>query len=134
MSFSIAILEGRLGKDPEIKTTGSGSKYCKFSVAVERSYKNGDERITDWVDCTCWNAACDFLEKWFHKGDPISVQGTLEVSKWTDKDGNKRQSMEVHVDKLRFTESKKGASGGSGSTSTVTDYAEIDDDDELPFI
>ena len=133
MSFSIVVLEGRLGKDPEIKTTGSGSKYCKFSVAVERSYKNGDERITDWIDCTCWNAACDFLEKWFHKGDPISVTGTLEVSKWTDKDGNNRRNTEVHVDRLRFTESKKGVSGGS-EPPLVTDYAEIDEDDpELPF-
>lgn len=133
MSFSIVVLEGRLGKDPEIKTTGSGSKYCKFSVAVERSYKNGDERITDWIDCTCWNAACDFLEKWFRKGDPISVTGALEVSKWTDKDGNNRRNMEVHVDRLRFTESKKGGSGGS-EPPLVTDYAEIDeDDDEIPF-
>ena len=71
MSFSIAILEGRLGKDPEIKTTGSGSKYCKFSVAVERSYKNGDERITDWIDCTCWNAACDLVP--FVKPSSIST-------------------------------------------------------------
>ena len=133
MSFSIVVLEGRLGKDPEIKTTQSGSKYCKFSVAVERGYKNGDERITDCINCTCWNAACDFLEKWFHKGDPINVTGTLEVSKWTDKDGNNRQSMEVHVDKLRFTESKKGGSGGSDQP-LVTGFAEMDEDDgEFPF-
>lgn len=132
MAFSFVVLEGRLGRDPEIKTTNSGAKYCKFSVAVERSYKNGDERITDWVNCTAWNAACDFLEKWFHKGDPITVIGTLEVSKWDDKDGNKRSAMEVHVDRLKFTESKKRDDGGYASASAG--YAELDDEEELPFL
>jgi len=130
MAVNSVALVGRLGKDIEIKYTQSQVPYCNFSVAVDRSYKQGDERVTDWIDCTAWRQTAEFLYKYFHKGSMVGITGSLEVRKWETDDGQKRSLMYVSVRDASFVESRKDSNTQSVATAPVDVSA---DDGELPF-
>ena len=103
-------LMGRLTADPELKKTESGVAFCRFSLAVERNYKNANgEYETDFYDVTAWRGTAEFLSKYFAKGRVAAVDGHLQTQKWTDKSGNKRVSVEVVAESVFFGDSKKDA-------------------------
>jgi single-strand DNA-binding protein len=124
-------LMGRITKPIEKKTTQSGASVLNTTIAVDRDYKNGDEKQADFVDCTFWRHNADFLEKYAGKGRMIVVVGRLESRKWQDKDGNNRISWSVTVDRVEFTPSRKTES----ATASAQTFAEPSDesDDECPF-
>lgn len=124
---------GRLTSDPELKTTGSGTSVCSFTLACDRDYKGKDaERETDWLDCTAWRGTAEFISKYFAKGRMMVVEGRLQTRSYEDKNGNKRKATEIVVDNAYFGDSKRDA-----DTHTHTDngeFAEIGEEDgELPF-
>ena len=75
------ILMGRLGRDPDLKYTQSGTKVASFSLAVDRDFKDkaSGERATDWVDVVAWTSTAEFAAKYFHKGQQAVVEGRLQV-------------------------------------------------------
>lgn len=98
------VLMGRLTAKPDvIKCDNSDNRYTRFTIAVERNYKSGDEKITDFINCTAWNSTAIFISKFFDKGNMIAVSGELNIDNYTDKDGNKRTSANVHVSDASFT-------------------------------
>ena len=98
------ILMGRLTAKPDvIKCDNSDNRYTRFTIAVERNYKSGDEKITDFINCTAWNATAVFISKFFDKGNMIAVTGELNIDNYTDKDGKNRTSASVHVSDVSFT-------------------------------
>ena len=98
------ILMGRLTAKPDvIKCDNSDNRYTRFTIAVERKYKCGDEKITDFINCTAWNATAVFISKFFDKGNMIAVTGELNIDNYTDKDGKNRTSANVHVSDVSFT-------------------------------
>ena len=120
---------GRLTKDPELRKTQSGVSVVTFAVAVDRDFKNGDEKVTDFIDCTAWRGTADFISKYFGKGRMIVVDGALNSRKWQDKDGNNRVSWEVQAQNVYFADSKRNDDGQS-----VGQFKEVaEDDGELPF-
>lgn len=122
---NIIVLQGRLTTQPELKTTQSGTAYMKFCVAVERDYQaKGEDRQTDFVDCLAWTKTAEFIEKYFDKGSMILLTGTLQTSNFTDKNGNKRKSVDVNVATVNFCGEKKTAN---------KDIETDDDDDFMPF-
>lgn len=128
MAINSVTLVGRLGKDIEIKYTQSQIAFCNFSIAVDRPYKQGDERVTDWIDCTVWRQTAEFLKKYFHKGSMVGVTGSLEVRKWETDDGQKRSLMYVNVRDVSFVE------GRSNTASTASAPVDVSaDDGDLPF-
>ena len=112
------IIMGRLTRDPEFRQTTSGIPSCRFSVAVNRSYKNKQtgERVeeTDFIDCDAWRQQAEFISRYFAKGSMILVDGQLRNNNWTDNNGQKRTNAEVVADNVYFGESKRD-SEGSGS-------------------
>ncbi len=133
---------GRLVKDPEIKTTGSGVSVCNFTIAVDRDFKNGDEKVTDFIDCTAWRGTAEFVSKYFTKGRMMVVSGSLQSQKWEDKDGNKRVSWAIQAQNVYFGDSKRDGDGaaaggdyaGYGQTPAAGgSFAELPDDGDLPF-
>ena len=136
------IIMGRLGRNPELKTTQSGVSFVNFSIACDRDYKpeTGD-RETDWINITAWRGTAEFVSKYFQKGRMAIVEGRLQTREWTDKDGNKRVAVEILADHVYFGDSKRdGASSGgldvpdSFPSPTGGDFKEIDEDDgDLPF-
>ena len=98
-----AILMGRLGADPELRTTPSGISVTSFRIAVNRTY---DREITDWIDIVAWRKTAEFVCKYFHKGDPIIVEGAIQTRSYEDKNGYKRTAVEVVASQLYFAGSK----------------------------
>lgn len=96
------ILMGRLTGDPELKTTPSGASVTSFSLAVERDYKSGDERKTDFITVVAWRNTAEFICRYFQKGRLMAVEGRIETRKYTDKQGNNRTAFEVVADKVFF--------------------------------
>ena len=115
------ICMGRLTKDPEYRTTGSGVSVANFSIACDRDFsgKNGTEKETDFIDCTAWRKTAEFVTKYFTKGRMIVVSGRLQTSSYTDKDGNKRRKVEIVADNVYFGDSKKDGDNGAGGSTYV---------------
>lgn len=130
MSLNKVVLMGRIASEIEKKTTNSGISVVTVPLAVDRNYKQGDERQADFINCVFWRQSADALEKYSGKGRMIAVEGHLEIRKWEDKDGNKRSTAEVQVDNWYFADSKKDGASGSEQGSTFTDEAAGGD---LPF-
>ena len=96
-----AIIMGRLAGDPELKQTGNGISVTRFTVAVDRPYSKGSDRQTDWVDIVAWRNTAEFLCKYFQKGSPIIIEGSIQTKSW-EKDGQKHKSVEVNADNVMF--------------------------------
>ena len=124
---------GRMTRDPKLESSGNGVEFCRFSVAIDRSYtKKGEDKKTDFIDCTAFGKSAALIERYFHKGDGIAVEGRLESDKYVDKDGNNRTSWKIVVDRIEFPPSRKSDSGSAPAAPT---FAEPDDggDETVPF-
>lgn len=129
---------GRLTRDPELRRTQNGTAVTRFTLAVDRDFKNADgSKDTDFIDVVAWRNTAEFVSKYFSKGRMAVVEGRLQTRNWTDKEGNKRRNAEVLADSIYFGDSKKdtedrdGRYGGEGRSSG---FSEIDEEDvDLPF-
>ncbi len=142
MSLNRIILQGRLGADPELRTTPTGTEVATVNIAVDRDRKDADgNRQSDWVTIVAWKGTAKFLCQYFQKGRVVIVDGRLQMRNWTDKDGNKRTSAEVVADNLYFGDSKQdpinglvqNMGGTSFGTPPADTFAELADDGPLPF-
>ena len=146
------ILQGRLGSDPELRTTPNGVEVATVNIAVDRDRKDASgERQTDWVTIVAWRNTAKFLSSYFQKGRMILVEGRLQIRNYTDRDGNKRTAAEVVADNIYFGDSRRDGDGGGYNTFAAPNYgtpapnygtpapasdhfAELSEDDgELPF-
>lgn len=156
MSLNVIALCGRMVRDPEVKNV-AGKSCANFTIAVDRNYRGADkEKITDFFDCTAWRQTADFVGRYCRKGREVTVSGSMESRKWTDKDGNRRISWYVNCEGVNGVGGKQdgqepaGQAGSSGlpqngfrqdsfgSYPSVDipgeDYALLTDDDaQLPF-
>lgn len=114
MNFeNLVVLQGRLTKDPELKSFGgqgdSSGKYVHFTLAVNRNYtdKHTGQRETDFLYCVAWGHSAEILCKYGFKGKKVGITGSLRSSSYTDKDtGKKMSKMEISVESIGFPESK----------------------------
>lgn len=135
-----AILIGRLTKDPEVKNTSNGIAYACFTVAVDRRFKDANgNKETDFINCVAWRQSATFLGKYFHKGNKIIVEGSIQTRSYDDNDGKKVYVTEVVVDSLEFGESAKNDQQNAPAPTVPTappapDFDTAGDDiEELPF-
>ncbi len=107
--FNIVILTGRLTSDPELKITDNGGVYvCSFSIAVERKYKQGEERQADFINIVTWRQTAEFVSKHFKKGSMIGIEGAIQTRNYTDREtGKKRTAFEVVASNVQFVERKR---------------------------
>ena len=101
-------LMGRMVRDPELRSTQSGTPVCSFTLACDRDFKTKDsgEKETDFIDCVAWRSTAEFVSKYFTKGRMMAVTGRLQIRDWVDKEKNKRRSAEILVDNAYFGDSK----------------------------
>ena len=123
------IFQGRLTRDPELKITDSGISITRFTVAVDRDYRNGDEKQTDFIDCVAFRGTADFIHRYFTKGRMIIVNGQLYSRKWQDRNGANRVSWEVTAQNVYFGDSKTQTNPAPAEPQLTA----ADDDEELPF-
>lgn len=120
---------GRLTTTPELKTTPNGKSVCNFTLAVDRKFSKGDEKIVDFIDCVAWNSQADFLCKWFDKGVRIAVAGELQTRMY-EKDGKKNKIFEVKVDTVEFADGKREANATQPATTENTNENNTSDEDD----
>lgn len=136
-----SIIIGRLTRDPELRTTGSGVSVCNFTVAVDRRFSNRDgEKETDFIPVVAWKSLAELCHKYLVKGSRIAVCGSIQVRSYEGNDGNRRQITEIVADEVEFLTPKENGDthGGNHAAKKATekshenvDMSEIDED--LPF-
>ena len=145
--LNTAAIVGRLGKDPELRTTQSGKSVTSFSLAVQRPRKNqSGEYESDWLDVQAWGTTAEFICKYFQQGQMMAVSGRIQVRTYKDRDGNNRKAVEIVAQDVSFCESRKKEepkqpSSFSRDAEPVKEYEQQamlppDDflgDDDLPF-
>lgn len=99
MSKCVVLLEGNLGKDPELRRTTNGNAVCNFSVATTESFKSkGEEKeVTEWTSCTAWGSLAEYSAEHLKKGSPVTLIGKLKTRSY-EKDGVKKYVTEVIAD------------------------------------
>lgn len=147
------ILIGRLTADPELRQTQSGVAVCRFTIAVDRKFKNKDtgEKEADFITCQAWRQTAEFVGRYFTKGYMIALEGSLRTGKYQDKNHSDvtHYTTDVMVDNVEFCGGKKENSGGGNyepagvpaqeivnqaqSMGVPAEFEEILSDGELPF-
>ena len=145
-----AIIIGRLTRDPEMRTTTSGTNSTTFTVAVSRTYTDANgERGTDFLNCVAWRKQAENIAKYCTKGAQVAVEGRIQTRSYDAQDGTKRYVTEIIADNVTFlggrgsnVPSEDNYVGGSSSVDT-TDISEDPfkdfgeevalSDDDLPF-
>ncbi len=116
------VLVGRLTRDPEVRSTSSGLSTARFTVAVNRNFKNKDGNYdADFISCVAFRNTADFVAKFFKKGSLIGLEGRIQTGSYDAQDGTKRYTTEVSVDNVEFVGSKS-----ENNQSLFNDSAYID--------
>ena len=128
-------LIGNLTRDPELRTTGTGTSVCSFTLAVSRRFPNQNgERETDFINIVSWKALADNCAKFLKKGSQAAVTGSIQIRNYEDKNGQRRSSIEIMADEVQFisraTDTAR-SSVPSPAPSLTSGATEIDED--LPF-
>ena len=106
---------GHLVRDPELRRTQSGIAVTTMTIAVDRDFKSQDgTKQTDFFDVVAWRNTAEFASRYFFKGRVMIVDGRLQTKKWTDREGNKRTSVEIVADNIYFGDSKRDNPNNNG--------------------
>lgn len=139
--FNKVILMGNLTRDVETRTTPSGQSVSNFSLAVTRSWKGQDGQTQDqtsFINCVAWGKVGEIIGQYVQKGAPLLVSGRLDQRSYEDKDGNKRQAVEVVVEDFNFVGGGRGSDDSStgaprNSSSNNSKDVVIEDIDDKPI-
>ena len=137
------ILVGRLGRDPELRYTASGTAVANFSVATDERWGSGNEvqKKTEWHKVVVWSKLAEICNQYLTKGSLIFIEGRLQTRDWEDKDGNQRRTTEVGASDMKMLGGKREGGSppdqevpaeSSGSESSNNMEVGITDDD-IPF-
>ncbi len=119
-------IQGRLTKDPEVKTTQSGIKFCNFTVAWSEKYKEVESKC--FLNCKAWRGTAELLGKYWSKGKEILLEGRLLTEEW-EKDGQKQTRQTLDVQNIHFT----GKGGQAAPKQDNGGFVQVDDSEPLPF-
>lgn len=127
-SINKVIIIGNVGKDPDIKYTGSNIPVANLSVATSESWKDKNtgewQEKTEWHRVVAWKTLAEYVERSVKKGAQVYVEGRLETRKWTGKDGDDKYTTEIIANVIKCLDRKpKRDAGPAGG----------DNDDDLPF-
>lgn len=100
-------LVGRMTKDVELRYTQSGKAYASFSIAVNRPYKNGEERQADFINIVVWDKIAENTKKFTSKGSLVGIEGRIQTRTYEATDGKKRTITEVLASSINFIERKQ---------------------------
>ncbi len=143
------VLTGNLTRDPELRNTPSGTSVCGLRIACNTRRKDASGQWVDkpnYFDVTVWGAQGENCAQYLQKGRPVAVDGRLEWREWEDKEGNKRQAVDIIADSVQFLGSRDGDGNGNGGRFTPQSDVPADtadfkaaptgagqSDDDIPF-
>ena len=132
------ILQGRLCKSVDRRTTKNDNSVASFTIAWSEKYGQTEQSL--FMNCVAWNNQAEFISKYFKKGDMVVVEGKLTTRSYEDGNGDKRYVTELTVDKAHFCGSKQDSKPqqvagdlSTYSSGTDDDFKSMSDDDDLPF-
>lgn len=135
-------LTGRFTRDPEVKYTDGGTSVARFTLAVDRRFKQENGPQADFISCVAFGKTAEFIEKWFRKGNKLELTGRIQTGSYENKEGTRIYTTDVVAENVGFAESKAASQGkepsdqSDGFGQPDTDgFMEIPDgiDEELPF-
>ena len=117
---NVVVLVGRLVRDAELKYTSSGYPVCKFSVAINRRRKQGDQWVDEanFFDINLWGKRAEALTQYLTKGTQVGIQGELRQNKW-EQDGQPRSKIEITANDIQLLGGGRGGSGSGGSNQSA---------------
>ena len=109
-NFNLAVLEGRLVSDPELRYTQNGTALCKFSIANNNDYYKDDElqKQVNFVDVTTWAKLAERCNEYLKKGNRIIINGRLKQDRWQDENGGNRSKISIVGNQVQFLDLKNG--------------------------
>lgn len=116
------ILMGRLCADPELRNTQSGIAVCRFRIAVNRQYSKNSDQKADFINIVSWRQQAEFVNRYFHRGSMIIVEGKLQNADYTDSNGVKHYAMDVQADNVTFGESKAAQNATQSDDKTTSPH------------
>jgi len=139
-SVNKAIIIGRLGRDPELRTTPSGKSVTSFSVATTNRWKdqNGqNQESTEWHNIVLWGRQAELAKEYLAKGRQVYIEGRIQTRNYQDKDGVQRYRTEIIGQTMQFLDSKGGSTSDytppSPPPSDEPPFDNNVEDDDLPF-
>ena len=143
MSFNKIIIVGNLGRDPELRYTPQGTAVCDFSVATSEKRKDSSgesTELTTWFKVTFWGRQAEVASQYLTKGKQVYIEGRLSQREYTDRDGNKRMSLEVNGSDMQFIgtrgddQQRSNEPASRAASAPQPSRAPADNnDDEIPF-
>lgn len=127
-SFNSVQFIGRLGKDPDFNVIPSGTPVAKFSLAVDQ----GKDKDAMWLNVVAWDKLAEIVEKYASKGSQVFVQGRLQMRAYEDKNGVKRQAVDVVASTIQLLDSKRESSQKSYTPSGKDEFDPFLDENDLP--
>lgn len=107
--LNVVALTGRLTRDVELKYTRDGDAVCRFTLAVNRPFKNANgENEADFINCTAWRKTAETMSNFLSKGSLVGVEGAIRTGSY-EKDGQRIFTTEVNVNNFTFLETKREA-------------------------
>ena len=132
------ILVGRLGRDPEMRYTGSGAPVVNFSLATNERWSDQDggrQERTEWHNIVVWSKLAEICNQYLTKGQLVYIEGRLQTREWDDRDGNKRRTTEVVASGMQMLSPRNQADGPAQHVE-VAEEGEMDlgvTEDDIPF-
>lgn len=120
---------GRLGKDPELRYTSSGTAVCSFSIAVDEG--SGDNKRTHWFDIVVWREQAENCAKHLAKGRQVAISGRLQTRTWETQDGQKRKVVEIVAGWVDFLGGRPDGQRQDGGREPGAEWG--DDEGDVPF-
>ncbi|MEA5031842.1 MAG: single-stranded DNA-binding protein [Sphaerochaeta sp.] len=121
---NIVVLVGRLTRESELKFTNNGTAVGRFSLAVNRMKRSGEQREEEvsFFDIVVWGKQAEVLNPYLTKGRQVCINGELRQNRW-EQDGQSRSRIEVVANNIQLL----GGSSGNNSTSSTADYSSSND-------
>jgi len=116
-NFNKVILAGNITRDPQVRYTPNGTAVTDFGIAVNRHWKGPDGEMKEdvcFIDVQAWSRAGEVITEYKHKGDPILIEGRLQMQSWQGQDGQKRTKHVVVVESFQFLERRQAGDQPSG--------------------
>ncbi len=113
------ILIGRLARDPEMRTTMSGTNVTRFTLAVSRPFQDQNgERGADFINCVAWRRQAENIAKYCTKGSQVAIEGRIQTGSYDAQDGTKRYTTDIICDNCTFLGTKNSDSGMNNNGSS----------------
>ena len=109
---------GRLGQDPDVRSTPTGVMVANFDIAVGGRKKQGDQWVetTEWVPVVVWGKVAEIVEKYIRKGSQVRISGRFQTRSW-EQDGQKRYKSEIVANEMQMLGSRQENQNGGGRSA-----------------